>query len=81
MAAVSRGFTSTTGRLERINLAADLSDEGLRESFGVKVNYLYDLSAVESNHQRFVRGEVVCSRQVRALAFSTVRILTLLALS
>jgi malonyl-CoA decarboxylase len=32
------------------------------------VNYLYDLSTVESNHERFVRGEVVCSRQVRALA-------------
>jgi len=65
---VARFHLENGARLERINLAADLSDKGLRESFGVMVNYLYDLSAVESNHERFVRGEVVCSRQVRALA-------------
>jgi hypothetical protein len=28
------------------------------------VNYVYDLAAVEANHERFLRGEVVCSRQV-----------------
>jgi malonyl-CoA decarboxylase len=65
---VARFHLENGARLERINLAADLSDKGLRESFGVMVNDLYDLSAVESNHERFVRGDVVCSRQVRALA-------------
>jgi malonyl-CoA decarboxylase len=38
------------------------------ESLGVMVNYLYDLGAVESNHERFMRGEVVCSRQVLSAA-------------
>jgi len=61
---VARFHLDNGARLERINLASDLSDKGLKESFGVMVNYLYDLSAVESNHERFVHGEVVCSRQV-----------------
>jgi malonyl-CoA decarboxylase len=61
---VARFHLDNGARLERINLSADLSEKGLRESFGVMVNYLYDLAAVESNHERFVRGEVVCSRQV-----------------
>jgi len=65
---VARFHLDNGARLERINLAADLSDKGLRESLGVMVNYLYDLTAVESNHERFVRGEVVCSRKVRVLA-------------
>jgi malonyl-CoA decarboxylase len=30
------------------------------------VNYLYDLGAIEANHERFVRGEVVCSSQIAA---------------
>jgi malonyl-CoA decarboxylase len=65
---VARFHLDNGARLERINLGADLSDKGLRESFGVMVNYLYDLSAVESNHERFVRGEVVASRQVLSAA-------------
>jgi malonyl-CoA decarboxylase len=61
---VARFHLENGARLERVNLAADLSDKGLAESFGVMVNYLYDLAAVEANHQRFLQGEVVCSRQV-----------------
>jgi malonyl-CoA decarboxylase len=61
---VARFHLDNGARLERINLGADLSDKGLRESLGVMVNYLYDLGAVEANHERFLRGEVVCSRQV-----------------
>jgi len=61
---VARFHLDNGARLERINLAADLSVRGLKESCGVMVNYLYDLDAVESNHERFVRGAVVCSRQV-----------------
>ncbi|HEX6321779.1 MAG TPA: malonyl-CoA decarboxylase family protein, partial [Burkholderiales bacterium] len=65
---VARFHLDNGARLERINLGADLSDKGLRESLGVMVNYLYDLGAVEANHQRFTRGEVVCSRQVLSAA-------------
>jgi malonyl-CoA decarboxylase len=61
---VARFHLDNGACLERINLAADLSEKGLREAFGVMVNYVYDLAAVEANHERFLRGEVVCSRQV-----------------
>jgi malonyl-CoA decarboxylase len=61
---VARFHLENGARLERVNLGADVSDKGLAESLGVMVNYLYDLVAVEANHQRFIQGEVVCSRQV-----------------
>ena len=64
---VARFHLDNGARLERINVGADVSAKGLRESFGVMVNYLYDLAAVEANHERFVRGEVVSSRQVEGM--------------
>ena len=65
---VARFHLDNGARLERINVGADLSDKGLAESLGVMVNYLYDLGAVEANHERFARGEVVCSRPVLSAA-------------
>ena len=65
---VARFHLDNGARLERINLSADLSEKGLRESLGVMVNYLYDLGAVENNHERFLRGEVVSSRPVLSAA-------------
>jgi malonyl-CoA decarboxylase len=65
---VARFHLDNGARLERINVNADLSPKGLRESLGVMVNYLYDLDAVEANHELFIRGEVVCSRQIAKLS-------------
>ncbi len=64
----SRVYLDNGARLERINADADLSDRRLRESFGVMVNYLYDLASIEARHERFVHGEVAASRAVSALA-------------
>ncbi len=64
---VARFHLDNGARIERVNVNADLSAKGVRDSFGVMVNYLYDLAAIEANHERFVRGEVVASRQVTAL--------------
>ena len=64
---VARFHLDNGARLERVNIGADLSAKGLRESFGVMVNYLYDLAAVEDNHERFVRGEVVASRGIAGM--------------
>jgi malonyl-CoA decarboxylase len=64
---VARFHLDNGARLERVNVNADLSPKGLRDSFGVMVNYVYDLGAVEVNHERFVRGEVVCSSQIVVL--------------
>jgi malonyl-CoA decarboxylase len=65
---VARFHLDNGARLERINVNADASAKALRESLGVMVNYLYDLTAVEANHERFVKGEVVCSRQIASIA-------------
>ena len=62
--AIARFHLDNGARLERLNVNADLSAKGLRESFGVMVNYVYDLGAIEANHERFVRGEVVCSSRI-----------------
>jgi malonyl-CoA decarboxylase len=64
---VARFHLDNGARLERVNVNADLSQKGLRESFGVMVNYLYDLGAVEANHERFIRAEAVYSSQIAAL--------------
>jgi len=64
---VARFHLNTGANLERINWLADVSKKGLRESLGLMVNYLYVPRAIQGNHEKFVRGEIVASRQVRAL--------------
>jgi malonyl-CoA decarboxylase len=64
---VARFHLDNGARLERINIGADLSAKGMRESLGLMVKYLYDLSAVEANHERYVRGEVVASRRIEGM--------------
>lgn len=64
---VARFHLNNGARLERINVGADLSRKGLRQSLGLMVNYLYDLDQVEANHERFVGERVSASRAVLAL--------------
>jgi malonyl-CoA decarboxylase len=62
---VARFHLGNGARLEKLNLAGDLSKKGLAESYGVMVNYLYDLSLVEQNHERYAaQHEVVASPDV-----------------
>ena len=64
---VARFHLDNGARLERLNPRANLSPAGLKQSFGLMVNYLYDLEQVEANHGRFRAGEVVRSRNLAAL--------------
>ena len=66
--AVAKFHLNNGARLQRINWAADLSRNGLRQSCGLMVNYLYDLERVEEYHQRFLDGVVVHSQAVARLA-------------
>lgn len=53
---------SNGARLERLNSFADTSNHGISSSFGVMVNYLYDLNDVELNHEAFVsKGKIMMS--------------------
>jgi malonyl-CoA decarboxylase len=64
---VARFHLDNGARLERLNPLADLSNKGLKQSFGLMVNYLYDLSKIESHHEKFVHGEVAQSRLLSGL--------------
>ena len=66
---VARFHLGNGARLERINWAADTSAKGLAQSFGLMVNYVYDLGDVERNHEEYVnRRRVVASSAVEKLA-------------
>jgi malonyl-CoA decarboxylase len=64
---VARFHLDNGARLERINLRGNMSAKGLKQSFGLMVNYLYDLDEIETHHEMFKNGEVARSRAVRAL--------------
>ena len=63
---VARFHLDNGARMERLNPLGDLSAKGLRQSFGMMVNYLYDLDKVEAHHEQFVQGTVAHSRQIAA---------------
>jgi len=64
---VAKFHLGNGAKLHQINWAGDLSRKGLRQSASLMVNYLYDLSAVEENHERFTQGEIDYSRAVGRL--------------
>lgn len=65
---VARFHLGNGARLERINWLADTSEKGLREAHGLMVNYRYDLSEIERNHEAYAaEGTVAASRAVKGL--------------
>lgn len=54
-----------------VHADADSSTNGRAQSSGAMVNYLYDLTQVERNHESFaLRGDIAASRVMKALAKS-----------
>lgn len=65
---VAHFHLSNGARVERLNWRADTSANGLRQSCGMMVNYLYKLDDIETNHEAYAaRGKVVISSGVKAL--------------
>lgn len=64
---VARFHLDNGARLERINLAADLSRKGIQQSLGLMVNYLYDIGSLESRNQQFMDNKVSHSPAMRRL--------------
>lgn len=56
---VSKFHLGNGARLEQINLWADESKRGFTGSWGIMVNYEYDLSSIEINHEHFVREGII----------------------
>ncbi len=66
---VAHFHLSNGARVERINWMADMSANGLAQSAGLMVNYLYDLGDIDANHEAYsASGKVAMSGRVRALA-------------
>jgi malonyl-CoA decarboxylase len=68
---VARFHLRNGARLERINWLGDTSVNGLRQSHGMLVNYVYDEEQIAGNHEAYVHdGTVVHSDAVRRLLSS-----------
>ena len=66
--AVARFHLTNGARVERLNWAADVSDNGYRQSAGIMVNYLYRLDDIRSNHDSFTgNGTIATSSAIRGL--------------
>jgi malonyl-CoA decarboxylase len=66
--AVERFHLGNGARIERLNWLGDASANGLRQSCGLMVNYLYRLDDIEKNHEAYAtRKRIVASSAVRAL--------------
>lgn len=70
---VAHFHLSNGARVERINRCANLSDNGLAESYGLMVNYLYRPDRIERAQQAYHSGKVERARSVEALLRATSR--------
>lgn len=69
---VARFHLGNGARLERLNWPADLSTRGREQSYGLMVNYLYDLGDIEKNHEAYAESRtVIAASAVRKLAKPT----------
>jgi malonyl-CoA decarboxylase len=66
---VARFHLSNGSMVFRLNWLGDRSRNGLKQSAGMMVNYLYRLDDIDQNHERFVRdGTIAASGEVKRLA-------------
>jgi malonyl-CoA decarboxylase len=72
--AVARFHLGNGARLERLNWPADTSERALAQSYGLMVNYLYDLEYIEQNHEAYAQQHaVVAASAVSRLVRSPMR--------
>lgn len=65
--AVARFHLGNGARVERLNWAADPSPKGLRQSWGLMVNYVYDLKRLDKHRALLAQGKVPVSGEVEGL--------------
>ena len=54
--------------IERLNWMGDRSKNGLNQSAGLMVNYLYDLSQIDENHEAYSgNGRITVSTEIKGL--------------
>lgn len=65
--AVARFHLGNGARVERLNWAGDLSTKGLKQSYGLMVNYLYDLKRLDKYRGLLAQGKIPVSPKVEDL--------------
>lgn len=64
---VARFHLGNGARIERINWAADPSAKGLKQAFGLMVNYVYDLKRLDRTRASLAKGKIVLGPAVQSL--------------
>lgn len=64
---VARFHLGNGARVERLNWAADPSAKGFRQSYGLMVNYLYDLRKLDRNRATLAQGRIPVAPAIRDL--------------
>ncbi len=65
---VARFHLGNGARIERLNWLGDPSPKGLKQSYGLMVNYLYDLNRLDKHRNMLAQGKIPISGQIKGLA-------------
>ncbi|MGL9762517.1 MAG: malonyl-CoA decarboxylase [Wolbachia sp.] len=65
---VAHFHLSNGASIKQLNWMADVSEKGISQSAGMMVNYLYELSKIDNNHESYMVNKVVShSKQVSSI--------------
>lgn len=64
---VARFHLGNGARVERLNWGGDPSTKGLKQSYGLMVNYLYDLKRIDKHRSMLAQGKVPASGDIDSL--------------
>lgn len=64
---VARFHLGNGARVERLNWAGDPSAKGIKQSYGLMVNYLYDLKRIDKHRTQLAQGRAAASREIENL--------------
>jgi malonyl-CoA decarboxylase len=65
--AVARFHLGNGARIERLDWAGDPSPKGLKQSYGLMVNYVYDLRRLDKHRAMLAQGEIPVSGEMEDL--------------
>ena len=65
--AVAKFHLGNGARVERLNWAGDPSGKGIKQSYGLMVNYLYDLKRLDKHRAMLAQGKIPVARDIEDL--------------
>ena len=68
---VARFHLGNGARVEQLNWGADPSAKGLKQSYGLMVNYLYDLKRLDKHREMLAQGKIAAGSAVSGLVTDT----------